>query len=76
VGQGLWLSVQTLITMRESALHQIEETTYLEVVRRADSDLQATIQTFLGHLESQETVLELVNHNRICSHILHYNRYR
>jgi hypothetical protein len=51
---------QTLITMSESALHQVEETTYLELMRRADPALQATLQTFLGHPESQETVLELV----------------
>ncbi len=51
---------QTLITLAESVLHQAEEAIYSEVLRRADTKLDAAIAALLGHPESEATLLEII----------------
>jgi hypothetical protein len=50
----------TLVTLAESALHQVEHDTYADALRRADERLHAAIQRLLDSPEQEDTLLELV----------------
>ncbi len=53
-------AVDTLLTLVERALHQVEDDTYADVMRRADPTLQQTLQTLLEHPDDQDTVLAMI----------------
>jgi TnpA family transposase len=50
----------TLLTLVESALHQVEDATYAEVMQQATTTLQQTLQTLLDHPEDQDTLLAMI----------------
>ena len=50
----------TLVTLAESALHQVEHDTYADALRRADDKLHAAIARLLDSPEQEDTLLELV----------------
>jgi len=51
---------ETLVTLAESALHQVEQEAYAEALRREDDRLHAAIQRLLDSPEQEDTLLELV----------------